>query len=185
MSATPRPLVDLPKAHLHLHFEGAMRPATLRQLCQRNGTTVPAVGGALGTFAAFQELYEAARSALTDADDLRRLVREIAEDAGRDGAVWVEIGVNVWDHLELGSADAVLELLIAAGRETAAATGVEVGWMVTADRTFPPRSPSSRPSSQPRTSVREWSPSGWPTTRQQPHPSSSLRPSPSPALLAS
>lgn len=135
MSAIARPLVELPKAHLHLHFEGAMRPATLGELCQRNGTPVPAVGGVLGTFSAFQGLYEAARTALTTADDLSRLVLEIAADADRDGAVWVEIAVNVWDHLRLGSASTVLELLISAGQEATTATGVEVGWMVTADRT--------------------------------------------------
>src|ERR1700693_1512552 len=98
MPPSPRSLADLPKAHLHLHFEGAMRPATLADLCDRAATPVPALGGAMGTFAAFQKLYEAARTSLTSPDDLVRLVHEIAEDGRRDGAVWLEIGVNVWDH---------------------------------------------------------------------------------------
>ena len=115
-----------------------MRPATLRELCARNGTPLPALGGVLGTFAAFQELYDAARTALTTADDLSRLVREIVGDAEADGAVWVEIGVNVWEHGRLGSPAALLELLIAAGEEVVSGAGVGVGWMVTADRTASP-----------------------------------------------
>jgi adenosine deaminase len=138
MPPSPRSLVDLPKAHLHLHFEGAMRPSTLAELCDREGMPLPAVGRAMGTFAAFQQVYEAARSSLTAAEDMTRLVHEITEDARQDGAVWVEVGVNVWDHLALGTPAEVLELLVTAGQQAAAANRVGVGWMVTADRTHSP-----------------------------------------------
>jgi adenosine deaminase len=138
MPPSPRSLADLPKAHLHLHFEGAMRPATLAELCDRAAMPVPTLGGAMGTFAAFQELYEAARTSLTAPDDLVRLVHEIAEDGRRDGAVWLEIGVNVWDHRRIGRPAEVLELLVVAGQGAAQATGVGLGWLVTADRTAPP-----------------------------------------------
>jgi adenosine deaminase len=138
MSVCPRSLSDLPKAHLHLHFEGAMRPATLGEFCDRAAKPVPTLGGAMGTFAAFQELYDAARTSLSSPDDLVRLVHEIAEDGRRDGAVWLEIAVNVWDHPGIGRPEDVLELLVGAGQDAALATGVGVGWLVTADRTAPP-----------------------------------------------
>lgn len=56
----PRSLVDLPEAHLHLHFGGAIRPSTLAELCDRQRRPLPAIGGAMGTSAAFQEVYDAA-----------------------------------------------------------------------------------------------------------------------------
>jgi adenosine deaminase len=138
MSTSPRSLIELPKAHLHLHFEGAMRPSTLAELCDRHGASVPAIGGAMGTFAAFQELYDVARFSLTTVADLTRLAGEIVEDGRRDGAVWLEIGVNVWDHSALGSPTELLEELIAAGEEAATDNDIGVGWMVTADRTRSP-----------------------------------------------
>ena len=36
-----RPLSTLPKAHLHLHFTGAMRPQTLVDMAQEKGTRLP------------------------------------------------------------------------------------------------------------------------------------------------
>jgi adenosine deaminase len=37
-----RSLDTLPKAHLHLHLEGAMRRATLLDLCAEHGIETPA-----------------------------------------------------------------------------------------------------------------------------------------------
>ncbi len=37
----PRSLTALPKAHLHLHFTGAMRHATLVELAGRHGIRLP------------------------------------------------------------------------------------------------------------------------------------------------
>ena len=47
-----RDLAALPKAHLHLHLEGGMRPGTLRELAARNGMAVPEIRG-FGSFGAF------------------------------------------------------------------------------------------------------------------------------------
>jgi len=38
-----RALDKLPKAHLHVHLEGAMRPSTLADLAGENGAPVPDV----------------------------------------------------------------------------------------------------------------------------------------------
>jgi adenosine deaminase len=133
-----RPLDQLPKAHLHVHLEGAMRPSTLSELCEAQGTEVPTIAATYGTFADFQELYVSARGAVRSVDDLVRLVREVVEDAAADGATWIEPAVNLREHRSLGSDDLVLETLVAAGRQAAAATGVGVGWLVTVDRTQSP-----------------------------------------------
>ena len=39
-TTTARPLVELPKAHLHVHLEGAMRPSTLDELCRAQGNRI-------------------------------------------------------------------------------------------------------------------------------------------------
>ncbi len=136
--STYRPLSALPKAHLHVHLEGAMRPATLQELCRSQGTPVPTPAASYGTFAAFQDLYVTARGAIRTVDDLVRLVGEVVEDAAADGAVWIEPAVHLPGHRSLGTDDFVLDTLLEAGREASEASGVGVGWLVSVDRTLSP-----------------------------------------------
>jgi adenosine deaminase len=139
MSANVVPsLRDLPKAHLHVHLEGAMRPTTLDELATRYGAPVPVVQKRFGTFADFQDLYVTAVGLLRSFDDLRRLVTEVVEDAAADGAVWIEPAVHLPDHAQLGPSDQVLDVLVSAGLAAQEATGVGVGWLITADRTLSP-----------------------------------------------
>ena len=75
-----RDVSELPKAHLHLHFTGSMRPATVLELADKYGVRLPeALTEALtsgeppklratderGWFR-FQRLYDAARSCLRE-----------------------------------------------------------------------------------------------------------------------
>ena len=131
---TVRDLVTLPKAHLHLHYEGAMRPSTLLELAATHGMPAPAVDSAV-TFADFMGLYVAASSVLVGPDEFFRLFREIAEDAAASGAVWVEVHVDSGLHApRMGSDDDVFELFLAGVAAAEAATGVGVGLIVSADR---------------------------------------------------
>ncbi len=123
----------LPKGHLHLHLEGAMRPATLAELAERDGVTVPAVDS-FSSFETFMQLYMAACDVLRTPDDVARLVREVVEDAAAAGAIWVEPATYPRRHAQLGSEEAVLEIMLDAARSAEAATGVGVGFVVTADR---------------------------------------------------
>src|SRR5918994_1656040 len=99
-----RDLSRLPKAHLHLHFTGSMRHATLVELAHRDGIVLPdaleedwppvlSAADEKGWFR-FQRLYDVARSVLRTEDDVRRLVLEAAEDDVRDGGRWLEIQVD-------------------------------------------------------------------------------------------
>src|SRR5580693_9913422 len=107
-----------------------MRPATLFELCQRHGDTVPTIGTTYHSFADFQELYITARLAIRSVDDLVRLVTEVVEDAAADGAVWIEPAIHLPGHATLGSNTFVMDTLIDAGRRASAATGVGVGWLL-------------------------------------------------------
>ena len=94
-----RDLGQLPKAHLHLHLDGAMRRSTLPELAEAAGVAAP-LPTAYGSFAAFTETITAAASCLRTPDDARRLVREVVEDAATAGAVWAE--VSMWPGLFAG-----------------------------------------------------------------------------------
>lgn len=133
-----RDLRTLPKAHLHLHLEGAMRPGTLQELAETHHVEVPRVRG-YGSFAAFAGMYLAACEVLRRPEDLGRLVREVAEDGQAAGATWIEVALYLPRHrARLGPEEAVLEIIRAAAERAAAETGVGVGIMVTADRTVSP-----------------------------------------------
>src|SRR5208337_2939700 len=102
-----RPLSALPKAHLHLHFTGAMRHATLIELADLHGVRLPAaltqdwpprLSGAdeRGWFR-FQRLYDTARSVLRSPADVRRLLAEteLVLDAAAAAAHAAGVGIGV------------------------------------------------------------------------------------------
>jgi adenosine deaminase len=133
-----RDLKGLPKAHLHIHLEGGMRPDTLSELAARYSMPVPEVRG-YGNFTVFAGMYVAACEVLQQLDDWRRLITEVAEDGAAAGAVWIEPSVYLPRHRErLGLEEAVLEVLLDAAASAAESTGVGVGVMVAADRTIDP-----------------------------------------------
>lgn len=144
-----RDLAFLPKAHLHLHFAGAMRPSTLLELAAEQGRRLPAeLHDPSGTrldvnarrgWSRFQRLYDAARDVVTGPDEVRRLVREIAEDERAAGSGWVEVQVDPSSYApRLGGLQATVELVLDAMRSAERATGVGMALVVAANRTRHP-----------------------------------------------
>lgn len=144
-----RSLRALPKAHLHLHFTGSMRHATLLELAAREGIALPdslvadwppelSAADEKGWFR-FQRLYDVARSVLRTEDDVRRLVREAAEDDVHDGGRWLEIQVDPSGYAaRFGGITAFTDLVLDAVREAGEATGLGIGLVVAANRTRHP-----------------------------------------------
>jgi len=146
---TERPLSTLPKAHLHLHFTGAMRHATLVELAQRHGVRLPAAltedwpprlsGTDERGWFRFQRLYDTARSVLRTPADVHRLMTETAEDERSEGSRWLEIQVDPSGFAaRFGGITAMIELVLDAAGRAAAATGVGIGVIVAANRTKHP-----------------------------------------------
>ncbi|GAB3211526.1 adenosine deaminase [Marinactinospora endophytica] len=144
-----RPISQLPKAHLHLHFTGSMRHSTLVELADRHGVHLPhalveewpprlRATDERGWFR-FQRLYDIARSVLRTPEDLYRLLREAAEDERAAGSGWLEIQVDPSGYASrFDGLTATLELILDAAGVAEAETGVGVGIVVAANRTKHP-----------------------------------------------
>ncbi len=84
----PPDLAALPKAELHIHLEGAVRPATLEEFSSRAGISVPRSFNSLSTFV---EAYRAAWDSMGTPACYRRMMREYCEDAARAGVRYAEV----------------------------------------------------------------------------------------------
>jgi adenosine deaminase len=144
-----RPIPTLPKTHLHVHFTGSMRHTTLVELARRYRVHLPEAladewpphlhaTDERGWFR-FQRLYDIARSVLRDEQDVRRLVRETAEDEASEGSGWLEIQVDPSGYAaRFGGLTAFTELVMDAAREASDAAGVGIGVIIAANRTRHP-----------------------------------------------
>ena len=147
--AERRDLRTLPKAHLHLHFTGSMRHGTLVELAERDGVHLPdalvddwppvlSAADEKGWFR-FQRLYDVARSVLRTEDDVRRLVREAAQDDLADGCRWLEIQVDPSGYAaRFGGITAFTELVLDAVHRTSTDLGIGIGVVIAANRTRHP-----------------------------------------------
>jgi adenosine deaminase len=145
----PRPIAALPKAHLHLHFTGSMRHATLVELAARHGVHLPEalvadwpphLSGAdeRGWFR-FQRLYDIARSVIRTEADVRRLVSEAAADDRADGSGWLELQIDLSGYAgRFGGLTPLLELVLDAAADAARAAGIGIGIIIAANRTRHP-----------------------------------------------
>jgi len=135
----------LPKAHLHLHFTGSMRPATLVALADKHGLRLPDVltrswpptlsaTDERGWFR-FQRLYDTARACVRDESDMRRIVREAAQDDAAEGSRWLEIQVDPTSYAPfVGGITPALEIVLDEARSVSREGGPDVAVVVAANR---------------------------------------------------
>jgi adenosine deaminase len=126
-----------------------MRHDTLLELAARDGIQLPdplvsqwppqlSAADEKGWFR-FQRLYDVARSVLRTEDDVRRLVREAAEDDVRDGGRWLEIQVDPSGYgARFGGITAFTELVLDCVRDASEKTGLGIAVIIAANRTRHP-----------------------------------------------
>lgn len=132
-----RPLSRLPKAHLHLHLEQAVRQSTLDEFAAEAGVPSPNMTR-FSSFVEFDQVAQAGMRVLRRPEHLQRLVHEMAEDARDQGCLWIEPAL--WPplhHDRLGSGDTVLEILGEAAEAATRRTGVGIGFLIAVNRNEP------------------------------------------------
>src|SRR5574341_513590 len=97
-----RDLIRLPKAHLHVHLEGSMRPTTVADLARRHGVELPD-GLREGRyefhdFRHFIDEWVAGLRCLRRPEDLRRIAYELCEDQAADGVRYAEVSFSLPEH---------------------------------------------------------------------------------------
>lgn len=94
-------LARLPKAELHLHLEGAIRPETASELAVKNGVSLGARPADLYRYddlAQFLAIYDRICQAVVTVDDFRRVTYEMLEGCAVSGARHVEFFISPHAH---------------------------------------------------------------------------------------
>ncbi|RJO72240.1 adenosine deaminase [Nocardia panacis] len=145
---TPLTLASIrqaPKALLHDHLDGGLRPATVLELAADCGyDQLPATEEAelarwfrdaadSGSLERYLETFAHTVAVMQTPEGLRRVARECAEDLAADGVVYAEVRFAPEQHLERGlTLDEVVEHTLAGFREgMAAAAAAETPIVVT------------------------------------------------------
>jgi len=117
--------VPTPKIELHVHLEGAIRPATLLEIARRNDAELPTdtVEGLtelyrFRDFRHFIDTWILTTNCLRTADDFRQVTVDYAAEAASYGAVYIEAifsppervlrGIG-WDEIYTGYTDGAVE----------------------------------------------------------------------------
>ncbi|MEU5671777.1 adenosine deaminase [Micromonospora sp. NPDC047753] len=131
-------IVKVPKALLHDHLDGGLRPATIVDLAAEVGHELPTTDPeALGRWFAdaadsgslerYLETFAHTVAVMQTAPALRRVARECALDLAADGVVYAEVRFAPEQHLERDlSLDEVVEAVLA-GFAEGTAQAVEAG----------------------------------------------------------
>jgi adenosine deaminase/aminodeoxyfutalosine deaminase len=126
-------ILDLPKAELHLHLEGAVEPETLYELDPATPLEEHRAVYHYTDFDAFLKAFAAVGKRLRTPDDYglvtRRLLERLAAQNVRYAEIMIAAGVVLWKGQEFGP---IFDAISAA----AAGSPVEVRWILDAVRQF-------------------------------------------------
>jgi adenosine deaminase len=139
----------LPKAELHVHLDGSLRPGTMLELADAEGVALPSTdpeGLAQAMRAddatdlpSYLSRFALILSVLQREDALARVTRELVEDHAAEGVRLVEIRYAPVLNTEGGlSAEAVLEATLDGLRAGMEATGTHAGIIVCGIRSLAP-----------------------------------------------
>ncbi|MFK0009756.1 adenosine deaminase [Paenarthrobacter sp. NPDC090520] len=144
-------LKSLPKVSLHDHLDGGLRPATIIELAEAVGHTLPSTDPVAlgewfresadsGSLVRYLETFDHTIAVMQTREGLFRVAQEFVEDLAEDGVVYGEVRWAPEQHLQKGlSLDEVVEAVQAgleAGMAAADERGqqIQVGQLITAMR---------------------------------------------------
>src|SRR4051812_24082816 len=110
---TPDQVLRAPKALLHDHLDGGLRPQTIVDLAGEIGHELPAPdAGSLATWFAesadsgslvrYLETFDHTVAVMQHADAIARVARECVEDLAADGVVYAEVRYAPEQHVTRG-----------------------------------------------------------------------------------
>ena len=137
--------MSYPKIELHVHLEGAVRPATLLEIARRNDYALPAEteeGLAelydFRDFSHFIEVWILTTNALRTEEDFRQVVVDYAAEAASHGAVYLEAIFSPGERVRRGVGwDAIFSGYCDGAQEALELHGVEVRLTPDIARGFP------------------------------------------------
>ncbi|MEO6510206.1 MAG: adenosine deaminase family protein, partial [Nocardioides sp.] len=135
----PRPSAEqverAPKALLHDHLDGGLRPQTIVEIAQEIGHELPAADAESlgrwfaesadsGSLVRYLETFDHTVAVMQRADDISRVARECVEDLAADGVVYAEVRYAPEQHVTGGlDLDEVVSAVQRGFDEGVAATG--------------------------------------------------------------
>jgi adenosine deaminase len=144
-------LKSLPKVSLHDHLDGGLRPATIIELAQAVGHTLPSTDPVAlgewfresadsGSLVRYLETFDHTIAVMQTKEGLFRVAKEFVEDLAEDGVIYGEVRWAPEQHLQKGlTLDEVVEAVqegLEAGVDAAEERGqqIQVGQLITAMR---------------------------------------------------
>lgn len=137
-----------PKAELHVHLDGALRPATMLELAREQGISLPAdTPDALAkamlvrdakNLEEYLEKYTITLSVLQTAAALERVAYEFVIDKAAEHVRYVEVRYSPLLHRPALTLEQAIEAPLAGIQRGMKETGTKVGLIVCAMRTKPP-----------------------------------------------
>ena len=140
----------LPKAELHLHLDGSVRPKTVLELAAQGGVPVPTqdlerltdylqATDSTASLVEYITYFELPIAVLQTVPALERATYELCEDLKKDNVRYAEIRYGPWLHVQQGlSLTDVIRAVLSGWKAARKSFGLEGGIIVTALRDMPP-----------------------------------------------
>jgi adenosine deaminase len=140
----------IPKAELHLHLDGSVRPQTVLELAKQGGVLLPTqdvgkltdfleAADSTASLVEYIAYFELPIAVLQTVPALERATYELCEDLKNDNVRYAEIRYGPWLHVQQGlSLTDVLRAVLSGWTAGKKAFGLEGGVIVTALRDMPP-----------------------------------------------
>jgi len=140
----------IPKAELHLHLDGSVRPKTVLELAKKNGVPLPTEDLAklpdfleandnTASLVEYITFFELPIAVLQTVPALERATYELCEDLNKDNVRYAEIRYGPWLHVQQGlSLTDVIRAVLSGWTRGRREFGLEGGIIVTALRDMPP-----------------------------------------------